>query len=69
MSRYIGLWKCELFIEAVSNPEYSLALFHLYRVETEARATLVQPNAMRKANGRGNEKESWLRVGSALKKK
>lgn len=36
----------ELFVETVSNPEYSLALLHLYRVETKARATLVQPNAM-----------------------
>ena len=59
----------ELFVKAVGNPEDSLPLFHLYRVQTEARASLVQTNAVGKTNSSGNQEECRLRVRSALEEK
>lgn len=58
--------KDELFVKAVGNPEDSLPLFNLYRIQTEARASLVQANAMGQADGCGNQEECRLGVRGAL---
>lgn len=40
-----------LFIHQIGDPEHTLSLFNFRRVEVKPRASFVEADAMRKANG------------------